>query len=814
MPTVQDYEKLGSFYLGKKYDLGARKLLDDLVNYDSKDLVTHALCVGMTGSGKTGLCLSLLEEAAIDGVPAICIDPKGDLGNLLLAFPNLAPSDFQEWIEPAEATRQGKPIESLAAETADRWRKGLSDWHQEPDRIQRFKDSVDLTIFTPGSNIGVPMTVLKSFDAPAPAVREDVETMREKVAAASSGLLTLLGIDADPLTSREHILLSNIFDQAWRKGNNLSLEDLIRQIQSPPIKKIGVMDLDSFYSPADRAKLSMSLNNLLASPSFAGWLEGQPLDIKGMLYTAEGKPRLSIISIAHLNDSERMFFVTIFLGELLAWMRAQPGTGSLRAVFYMDEVYGYFPPSAKPPSKPPMLTLLKQARAFGLGIVLATQNPVDLDYKGLSNMGTWFLGRLQTQRDKDRVLDGLEGASMQQGSAFDRPAMERSLSALGNRVFLMNNVHDDGPTIFQSRWALSFLRGPLSRDQISKLMLEKRKSVPQNGPARSIGSTGTGTTADSGARPIIPSDVTEKFLVPTKIAGGKSKTVYRPAVLSQSSLHFVKATAGVDYWEDVQYMVDIQEEVPDPLWDNSQKIGPDILQFSRQPEDGFTFAELPAEMSSAKNYALWEKAIKDYFFRHVQCTVYTCKAIKKTTAPGMSETDARIELAHSAKEARDEAVDKLKLKFGEKLRVFQSRLLAAQQRLEKEKQEAKSKQMEGFFNIGTTILGALLGNKIASKTNVSKAATAVKGLGKVTAQQGDVMRAQETYEELMASKDELERQCQEEIETVTSQFSVENLALEAIDIPIRKADTKTKLFALVWVPWQISSQGIATPLIG
>ena len=814
MPTVQDYEKLGSFYLGKKYDLGARKLLDELVNYDSKDLVTHALCVGMTGSGKTGLCLSLLEEAAIDGVPAICIDPKGDLGNLLLAFPNLAPADFQEWIEPAEATRQGKPLETLAAETADRWRKGLSDWQQEPDRIQRFKDSVDITIFTPGSNIGVPLTVLKSFDAPAPAVREDAETMREKVASASSGLLTLLGIDADPLTSREHILLSNIFDQAWRKGNNLSLEDLIRQIQSPPIKKIGVMDLDSFYSPADRAKLSMSLNNLLASPSFAGWLEGQPLDIKGMLYTSEGKPRLSIISIAHLNDSERMFFVTLFLGELLAWMRAQPGTGSLRALFYMDEIYGYFPPSAKPPSKPPMLTLLKQARAFGLGIVLATQNPVDLDYKGLSNMGTWFLGRLQTQRDKDRVLDGLEGASMQQGSAFDRPAMERSLSALGNRVFLMNNVHDDGPTIFQSRWALSFLRGPLSRDQISKLMLEKRKSAQNNGPVRSIGSAASGATSDSGARPIIPSGVTEKFLVPTKIAGGKSKVVYRPAILSQSSLHFVKSTAGVDYWEDVQYMVDIQDEVPDPLWENANKIGPDILQLSNQPEDGYTFAELPAEMSSAKNYKLWEKAIKEYFFRHVQCTVYACKAIKQTTAPGLNETDARIELAHAAKEARDQAVDKLKLKFGEKLRSFQSRLLAAQQRLEKEKQEAKSKQMEGFFNIGTTILGALLGNKIASRGNVSKAATAVRGLGKATAQQGDVMRAQETYEELIAAKEELERQCQEEIETVTSQFSVENLALEAIDIPIRKADTKTKLFALVWVPWQISSQGIATTLIG
>ncbi len=813
MPTVQDYEKLGSFYLGKKYDLGGRKLLDELVNYDSKDLVTHALCVGMTGSGKTGLCLSLLEEAAIDGVPAICIDPKGDLGNLMLAFPNLAASDFQEWIEPAEATRQGKPIEEIATETANRWRKGLNDWHQEADRIQRYRDSVDITIFTPGSNIGVPMTVLKSFDAPPAAVREDAETMREKVAAASSGLLTLLGIDADPLTSREHILLSNIFDQAWRNGNNLSLEDLIRQIQAPPIKKIGVIDLDSFYSPSDRAKLSMSLNNLLASPSFAGWLEGQPLDIKSLLYNSEGKPRLSIISIAHLNDSERMFFVTILLGELLAWMRAQPGTGSLRALFYMDEVYGYFPPSAKPPSKPPMLTLLKQARAFGLGIVLATQNPVDLDYKGLSNMGTWFLGRLQTQRDKDRVLDGLEGASMQQGSAFDRPAMERSLSALGNRVFLMNNVHDDGPTVFQSRWALSFLRGPLSRDQISKLMAEKKKEARLNGSGRTKG-VSTGTTKAAGSRPIVSADITEKFLIPTKVAGSKNKMMYRPAILSQSSVHFVKSTAGVDHWEDVQYMVDIQDEVPDPLWESANKIEPDVLQLGNQPEDGLTFAELPSEMASAKNYTLWEKSIKDYFFRHVQCTVFSCKAIKQTTSPGMSETDARIELSHAAKEARDAAVEKLKLKYGEKIRSFQSRILAAQQRLEKEKQDAKAKQYEGIFNIGTTILGALLGNKIASQSNVSKAATAVKGLGKVTAQQGDVMRAQETYEELISAKDELERQCQEEIDAVSSQFSAENLALEAIDIPIRKADTKTKLICLVWVPWQVDSHGIASALIG
>lgn len=814
MPSAQDYEKLGSFYLGKKYDLGGRKLLDDLVNYDSKDLVTHALCVGMTGSGKTGLCLSLLEEAAIDGVPAICIDPKGDLGNLLLAFPKLAPSDFQEWIEPAEATRQGKPMEQLAEETATRWRKGLNDWHQDADRIQRYRDAVDITIYTPGSNIGVPMTVLKSFDAPPPAVREDAETMREKISAASSGLLTLLGIDVDPLTSREHILLSNIFNQSWKNGNNLSLEELIRQIQTPPIKKIGVIDLDSFYPASDRVKLAMSLNNLLASPAFAGWLDGQTLDIKGLLYTSEGKPRLSILSIAHLNDSERMFFVTIFLGELLAWMRAQPGTGSLRALFYMDEVYGYFPPSAKPPSKPPMLTLLKQARAFGLGIVLATQNPVDLDYKGLSNMGTWFLGRLQTQRDKDRVLDGLEGASMQQGSAFDRQTMERSLSALGNRVFLMNNVHDDGPTVFQSRWALSYLRGPLSRDQISKLMAHKRKQPQPSASSRQAAGSLSTAGGESNTRPIVPADVTEKFLIPTKIAGAKARMIYRPAILSQSSIHFVKSSADVDYWQDVQLLVDIDQEVPDPLWEKAKRIEPDVLQLGNQPEDAFAYAELPVALSSRKNYASWEKSLKEYFFRHTQCTVYTCKALKQTSTPGVAEMDARIEFSHKAKELRDQAIDKLKVKFGDKLRSFQTRILASQQKLEREKEQANAKQMEGFFNIGTTILGALLGNKIASSTNVTRAASAVKGMGKAAAQKGDVMRAQESYEELMAAKDELERECQDEIEIVTSQFSVENLALEAIDIPIRKADTKTKLLALVWVPWQVDGQGIAKPLIG
>src|SRR5690606_12942136 len=215
--------------------------------------------------------------------------------------------------------------------------------------------------------------------------------------------------------------------------------------------RVGVVDLDTFFPAKDRLALGMKLNNLLASPSFASWLAGEPLDVQRLLYTADGKPRLSILSIAHLSESERMFFVTILLNEVVAWMRTQPGTGSLRAIVYMDEVFGYFPPTANPPSKRPMLTLMKQARAYGVGCVLATQNPVDLDYKGLSNAGTWFLGRLQTERDKLRVLEGLEGASAAAGASFNRQQMEALLASLGNRVFLMNNVHEDQPVLFQDR---------------------------------------------------------------------------------------------------------------------------------------------------------------------------------------------------------------------------------------------------------------------------------------------------------------------------------------------------------------------------
>ena len=475
--TTKTFEKLGSFYLGRRFDDAEEVITPDLVMYDAKDLTTHAVCVGMTGSGKTGLCVSLLEEAAIDGIPAIVIDPKGDMGNLLLNFPGLSAADFRPWVDQSEAARKGMSTDEYASAVADSWKQGLGEWGQDKARVKRLRDSADFVIYTPGSSAGVPLNILGSFAAPEPSAMEDLDVLRERVSATVSGLLALVDVDADPVLSREHILLSNLFELAWSEGRNLDMASLIAEVQSPPIEKVGVMDLETFYPHKDRFELSMRLNNLLASPGFAGWMEGEPLAIQRLLWTEDGKPRISILSIAHLSDSERMFFVTILLNEVISWMRSQAGTPSLRALLYMDEVFGYFPPTANPPSKTPMLTLLKQARAFGVGVVLATQNPVDLDYKGLSNAGTWFLGRLQTERDKARVMDGLEGVSASSGAPFDRQKLERTLSGMKSRVFLMHNVHEEEPVLFHTRWAMSYLRGPLTRSQIQTLMSARKDAA-------------------------------------------------------------------------------------------------------------------------------------------------------------------------------------------------------------------------------------------------------------------------------------------------------------------------------------------------
>jgi hypothetical protein len=815
IPSVEQFEKLASFYLGRHYDLEAGQLKDDLLMYDAKDLCTHAMCVGMTGSGKTGLCLALLEEAAIDGIPAICVDPKGDLANLMLAFPELRPSDFKPWLEQGDATRKGMSLDALAEDTASKWRKGLESWGQSPDRVAKFRDSVDIAIYTPGSNAGLPLTVLKSFDAPPQQVLDDADAMRERITGAASGLLTLMGINADPLLSPEHILVSSILDHSWRQGKNVSVADLIGLIQRPPITRVGVLDLDSFMPAADRSKLAMQLNNLLASPAFSTWLEGESLSIQNLLYTAEGKPRLTILSIAHLSDSERMFFVTILLNELLAWMRTQSGTSSLRAMFYMDEVYGYFPPSAKPPSKPPMLTLLKQARAFGLGITLATQNPVDLDYKGLSNIGTWFLGRLQTERDKARVLEGLEGAAMQTGAAFDRGKMEQLLASLGNRVFLMNNVHDDGPSVFQSRWAMSFLAGPLARDKISLLMSDRKAAIAGKASEATTNSTSPKETiradASKPSRPVVPSGIKEQFLSPSIRQSPDAKMIYRPAVFGQGSAHYVRASADVDLWIDMRRMLPCGSGLPADQWESSVEVSDDF-ELTDEHDEQASFGDLPNELRGATTFKELDKQFKDYLYRHHPLAIYKCPPLGKFAPPNMSEGEARVFFSQGLRELRDLEQEKVRAKYGTRAKTLEKQIRAAGDRLTKEQNELQGATVDSVISIGSTILGAFFGKKLGSRSNVSKTSTAMRGATKATKAKSEVNRAEESMRQLQIDLEDLNEEIRIALDEIAAKYDVATIEIEETIVPPRKSDLKSQPLILVWTPWQVDAQGIASPL--
>ncbi len=807
---MQDFEKLGAFYLGKTYDQDRRQVNEDLVLYDAKDLTTHALCVGMTGSGKTGLCLSLLEEAAIDGIPAICIDPKGDLGNLLLTFPNLEPSDFRPWIDPTEAARQGLTPEDFAQRAAQSWKEGLAAWGQDGARIQRFKDAVDISIYTPASNAGLPLTVLRSFAVPNAATLQNNEAMRERVSAAAGGVLALVGIDADPLQSREHILLSTLLDRCWRDGKEIDLAGLIRAIQQPPFDKIGILDLDSFYPAKDRFSLAMSLNSLLASPGFAPWLEGEALDIQRLFYTPEGKPRLSIISIAHLSDSERMFFVTILLNEMLGWMRAQTGTTSLRALLYMDEVFGYFPPVRNPPSKMPMLTLLKQARAFGLGVVLATQNPVDLDYKGLSNAGTWFLGRLQTERDKARVLEGLEGASAAAGASFDRQKMERILAGLGNRVFMMNNVHEDQPVVFQSRWALSYLRGPINRDQISTLMAAKKPGASAPGadaPKAHQTAIGSGI---ANQRPMLAPGIEEVFLTCTATVAPESQLLYRPGVLGMARVHISQASAAVDLNQDITFLVSEVDQVTATIWDDAI-LSHEPLEQAEEPHAQGHFASLPSDLTRAKTFTELGKALRDHIYQTQRLKLWRCVELKVTSQPDEPEGDFRIRIAQGVKEQRDQQVEKLRTKYAPKLATLQEQLRRAQQRVEKEQSQANASTLTAVAQVGASVLGALFGRKLASTTNMNKAVTSVRSATRVMKDREDIGQANETVESVQQRWQELDAQFQKEAAQLLAGASPDTFQLEEISIAPKKTNIKVTQLSLVWVPWIVDSMGNAEP---
>jgi hypothetical protein len=803
---MEDFEKLGVFYLGKTYDLKNKVLGENLVLYSSKDLVTHAVCVGMTGSGKTGLCLALIEEAALDGIPSILIDPKGDLADLLLTFPQLRPEDFQPWVNPDDATNKGMSIPDYAKQQSQFWQKGLNDWGESRERIQKLRDAVDFRIYTPGSNAGFPVSILHSFAAPQQNVIDDTEMMRDRVNTTVASLLGLVGIDADPNQSREAILLANIMDFNWRQGRDLTIESLILQVQNPPIQKIGIMDLDMYYPAKERFALVMALNNLLASPGFNVWLQGEALDIDNILRTPRGKPRVAIFSIAHLNDNERMFFVSLLLNQVLGWVRSQSGTNSLRAILYMDEIFGFLPPVSNPASKLPMLTLLKQSRAFGLGLVLATQNPVDLDYKALSNTGTWFIGRLQTDRDKQRLLDGLEGVAAAQTQNFNRPQMEQILAGLGSRVFLLNNVHEDQPEIFESRWLMSYLRGPLTRDQIKILMdpikqLQPVEVQPQK-PVATASSKGP-IAASGGQEPTIPPEIQRFYIPPSQVTTGG--VLFQPGILGIARIRFAEPKYRIDITQIGTFISPVTDAAIPVDWQQARTVNLDPNKLSKTPTDSGDFTDLPDAAMQKNNYALWARDFTSWVSANQSLKLFRSPDTGMISNQGESEKDFRVRLSQSAREGRDGNLEKLRQKYAPKLAALQDRLERAQQAVEREKSQARSAGLATAVSIGATLLGAFTGRKLISTSTIGRASTAIKGASRAAGQQGDVNRAKDTVEGI-----------QQQINDLNAQFEAEKTQLgmtgnpltdvfEIIEIKPKKTDVAVQLVTLVWEPFQKDS---------
>ncbi len=821
---MQDFEKLGAFYLGRPYDLKEKKPKEGLLLYDSKDLVTHAVCVGMTGSGKTGLCLSLLEEAAIDGIPAVVIDPKGDLANLLLTFPELKPEDFAPWINEDDAQKKGLSSAEYAAQQAGLWKQGLAGWGQDGARINKLKNAADFRIYTPGSNAGLSVSILKSFAAPPPLIREDGELLRERVNTTATSLLGLLGIEADPIKSREHILISNILSHSWSAGNDLNIAALIQQIQTPPMTKVGVMDLDSVFPSKERFELAIALNNLLAAPGFNSWMEGEPLDVQQILYAPDGKPRVSIFSIAHLSDSERMFFVSLLLNQTLGWMRTQSGTTSLRAILYMDEIFGYFPPVANPPSKVPLLTLLKQGRAFGLGVVLATQNPVDLDYKGLSNTGTWFIGRLQTERDKARVLEGLEGIAAGSGTKFDRQEMEQTLAGLNNRIFLLNNVHEDGTEVFETRWAMSYLRGPLTRTQIKALMTGVKpetepRAVAQAAtaaagaavqPAVAVSPAPVATAAASAAQsrqPVLSPEISQQFL-PVRSGASGSALIYHPRVIATAEVRF--RDKHVDTIRELTLLAPITDGVVGVDWEQATPIDLPITDLEQQAQPGAEFAELPGPAGKAKSYATWQKDSAAWLYRNQNLELLKSPSLDQASDPGEAERDFRIRLQQTAREKRDQAVEKLRKKYAPKIAAAEEKLRRAQQAVEREAEQARGQKMQTAISFGATLLSSFMGRKTVSMSTLGRATTAVRGVGRSMKEGQDVDRAQETVEAVNQQLAQLDADFKSETQVIEKSFDSQTESLETVTLKPKKADIAVKLLTLAWVPYWRGPQGEIT----
>ncbi len=788
------YEKMDLFYLGREIDrrTGSATMLPLL--YKNKHLTTHAAIIGMTGSGKTGLGVCLLEEAAMDRVPAIVIDPKGDMGNLLLSFPDLRPDDFQPWVDGAKAEQKGISREELARETAAEWEKGIHSWDQDKQRIQRMRTSTEFTIFTPGAESGRPVSVLGSLDAPDSAVMEDGDASASLVGATVSSILGLIGVQSDPLKSREHILLSSVILHHWNEGTNLSLEMLIGSVVNPPFERIGVFPVETFYPQAKRMDLAMQLNNILASPAFKGWTAGEPLRIENLMYAADGRPRISIFSIAHLSEPERMFFVTMLLGRLISWMRKQEGSSGLRCLLYMDEIFGYFPPLGNPPSKQPMLLLLKQARAFGVGIVLATQNPVDLDYKGLSNIGTWFIGRLQTRQDQDRVLQGIAGGS----DAGEKEEVRALLAAMRGRTFLMYSAHIDEPVLFETRWVMSYLKGPISLAEVHNLpgLTPLDTTVPETA------SSGKGTEEPSSSRmqavaPILPDTIPQVFV---RFPVAADNLLYMPWLAGGAKVRFFNQSRGIDEMKEVNVRLPLADSFSGFDWSRASENPVTEKETTGTPPPGANFSMLPASFSRLKDLRDAENSMSDHFYHTMELSLWKVSSLKLESQPGETEAQFRQRVLDNLREKKDEAVGRIEERYRDKQKKLEQRLEKAHGRIEKEKSDVRAKGLDTALSFGIAVFGALFGRKAVSVSTATRSAQGMRSAGRMMKEKEDVKRAGDEVERIETEIAALAEELQQKIAEATAGYDPAAYPLETFSITPRRADVFDVRVFVQWEP--------------
>ncbi len=810
-------EKLGSFYLGARYDIEKGEVTPETINYDSRDLTTHAVCVGMTGSGKTGLCIGLLEEAALDKVPAIIIDPKGDMTNLLLQFEDLSPSSFEKWINPDDANRKGLSVSEYASKMAETWKNGLAEWGQDPQRIKDLTSSVDYTIYTPGSDSGVPINIMGSFAAPKVRFEEDAEMLRERIQGTVAALLGMIGSKEDPVRSREGILLATLFEHYWKQGEDLDLAKLINGIQSPPVKQLGVFDVDTFYPQKDRFDLAMSFNSLVASPQFQYWLMGDALDIEKIYFTAEGKPRHSIFYIAHLSESERMFFVTLLLNSLITWMRRQSGTTSLRSLLYFDEIFGYFPPTQNPPSKKPLLTLLKQARAFGVGSVLVTQNPVDIDYKGLSNAGTWFIGKLQTERDKMRVVDGLKGAIAEAGNDA-KVDFDTLISSLGSRKFLYHNVHESEPVVYHTRWVMSYLRGPLTRPQVKELMSEAREA--RKAQDIKSGSTQTNSTASvvgSTQAPSLDPTIEQRFFAVWKSASeaevelGKRnlQLKYEPKVLALGKVRFYDAKRAVDQVKDLAFLAPPPDDFGRIEWDRATE----VLDFERQlfesadhPDNlEISYTSVPDSMDSLKELSAVGKEFSNWIYQNQRVKIGEHSKLKIYQEGSESLEAFHMRVQSTARELRDEEIDEIQDKYEDKIERVLDKIRKEEFDLDEAEAEVRHRRTTEMVGMAETIFSVFVKGRSRSFSSASsKSRMRKKAVQKVHESESDLM-------ELRDERESLENDLSEALSEVRTKWEEIENNVSFKEVGPRRTDVKVDKIIVVWDPlWTDADKTVST----